>query len=87
MNYEELKPLYDYHKSFYGKAKILRMKDGAIQLQSYNTIVAKIDENGKLHRLWGWYSHTSMRHINEFSKQFGDGSGGKKWWESLEVES
>lgn len=87
MIYEELYPIHDFHKSFYGKAKVLRMDNGVIRLQSYNTIVAEIDGNGKFHRLWGGYSPTSMRHINEFSKQCGDGSGGKKWWESLEVES
>ena len=65
---EELQPIYCRQKSFYGKAKIIRVKD-TIKLKSYNTIIAEI-KNGKLH-INGFYSATSTKHLKEFLKQNG----------------
>ena len=59
---------YDSRASFYKKAKIIKY-NGALYLQSYSTIVAKI-ENGKA-IVNGWYSQTTARHINEFLYQNG----------------
>lgn len=65
---EYLQARYDSRASFYKKAKVLKY-NGATYLQSYNTIVAKI-ENGKA-IVNGWYSQTTARHINEFLYQNG----------------
>lgn len=65
---EYLQARFDYRADFYKKAKVLKY-NGAIYLQSYDTIVAKI-ENGKA-IVNGWYSMTTARHINEFLKQNG----------------
>ena len=65
---EYLQARYDSRASFYKKAKVLKY-NGATYLQSYNTIVAKI-ENGKA-IVNGWYSSTTARHINEFLYQNG----------------
>ena len=80
----ELKARYDHAASFYGKAKVIIEGDTAY-LRSYNTIVCSIDKNGTFRRHWGGYSATTMRHVNEFMKQYGLPDGGKKFWESQEV--
>lgn len=72
----KLKPQYDSAKSFYGKAKIFRNNEGGIFLQSYDTIVVEVwDEalygvGAKYVVIHGWYSRTTMRHINEFLLQY-----------------
>lgn len=70
-----LQARYDSRGSFYKKAIILEY-NGALYLQSYNTIVAKI-ENGKA-IVNGWYSMTTERHINEFLYQNGFNKMSKK---------
>lgn len=75
---EYLDARYDSRASFYKKAKIKKYK-GALYLQSYNTIVAKI-ENGKA-VVNGWYSMTTARHINEFLYQNGFDTMTKKQME------
>ena len=65
----ELLPLNSTRKSFYGKAKILMLDDGTIQLQSYNTIVGEI-KNNIYYQLWEGKSQTTTRHIKEFKNQF-----------------
>lgn len=69
MNIYELQTRYDSRKSFYGKALVIEDGD-TIKLQSYSTIVAKIEE-GVL-KVYGTYSHTTLRHIKEFIQQFTD---------------
>jgi len=79
----ELNPM-NGRKSFYGKAKVIERDNGDVELQSYDTIVARI-RNGKFERLWSGYSATTMNHINSFIDTFGINGGGKAWWTSLEV--
>lgn len=87
MKIYELTPgKYDNRKSFYGKAKVIE-KDGETLLQSYDTIVCKVDKNGAFVRLWNGYSATTMRHINTFVNMFNISNGGKKWWEALPVQA
>ena len=62
-------PCHDSRKSFYGKALVIHA-DGGTFLQSYNTIVCKIDKNGNFVRLWDGYSATTMRHVNSFLQNF-----------------
>ena len=83
--YELTPSSHDRVKSFYGKAKVIE-KDGETILQSYDTIVCKIDKNGKLVRMWNGYSATTMRHINAFIELFEISGGSKKWWDSLEAK-
>jgi hypothetical protein len=78
-----LKPI-DGRKSFYGKAVAIEHDNGVIELQSYDTIVARIVD-GVFYRLWSGYSATTMRHINSFISAYGVDGGGKKWWVGLEV--
>ena len=73
-------------KSFYGKASIIEDTNGEIFLRSYDTLVAYINKAGKFIRLWDGYSVTTMNHVNDFLRCFNIPGGGKKWWESLEVE-
>lgn len=82
--YVELTPS-DSRKSFYGKARV-EESNGNKTLISYNTAVCRITSKGKFVRLWGGYSATTMRHINAFCNTYGINGGGKKWWDSLEVE-
>lgn len=52
MRIYELTPVgYDRAKSFYGKAKVIET-DGETLLQSYDTIVCKIDKSGEFVRMW-----------------------------------
>lgn len=81
---KELKTRYDHAKSFYGKAQII-VENGIVYLKSYNTRVCSIGKDGKFRRHWDGYSATTMRHINEFCKQYGISDGGKSWWCGLEV--
>ena len=61
-------PCLDHRKSFYGKAHVIELDDGRKQLQSYNTIVAEIDNNGNYNRLWDGNTQTTNRHIRSFKK-------------------
>lgn len=72
-------------KSFYGKAKVIEI-DGENFLQSYNTIVCKVDKKGRFIKLWDGYSTTTMAHINSFADLFNINGHGKKWYESLETQ-
>ena len=83
MRQYELQPTNN-RKSFYGKAKVIEQDNGTIELQSYNTTVARI-RNGNFERLWSGYSATTMNHINSFLDAYGISGGGKAWWDSLEV--
>lgn len=70
MRIYELDARYDARQSFYGKAHVIDHENGILELQSYNTIVARI-ENGKVTQNdLGVYSQTTNRHIREFIKQF-----------------
>ncbi len=76
---EYLQARYDSRTNFYKKA-IVKEYNGILYLQSYNTIVAKI-ENGKA-IVNGWYSQTTARHINEFLLQNGFEKMSKKEMEA-----
>lgn len=68
----ELSPQHTTRKSFYGKAKVLILDNGTIQLQSYDTIVCEIDTHNNFNMLWDGKSQTTTRHIKEFKEQFKD---------------
>lgn len=59
--------------------------DNAIYLQSYDTIVLRI-ENGKIIKFWNEYSQTTMKHINTFLTNNGFRALSKKEWLALETE-
>ena len=84
---EKLVPVYDYHKSYYGKAVVLKQDNGDLWLKSYNTVVIKI-VNGQPVRIWTDYSDTTMRHVREFMRQFyyADYNYPKKWWNELPID-
>lgn len=65
----DLQARYDARQSFYGKAQVYEMDNGAKVLKSYSTLVAVI-EKGNLF-LRGRYSQTTTRHIREFMSQNG----------------
>jgi len=66
---------YDARDSFYGKAQVI-VEGNTIKLQSYNTIVAKIENDKAV--VFDTYSHTTLRHIKEFLKQHGFKAENKK---------
>ena len=68
MRIYELKPQFDAHKSFYGKAHVIDYENGTFELQSYETIVSRC-VNGNVEEL-GKFSDTTTRHQKEFRKQF-----------------
>lgn len=83
----ELKPQFDNAKSFYHKANVYRNDKGKILLMSYTTIVAEITDKtvsatgqDELN-VFGYYSRTTARHINEFAQQYGFNRMNKKTME------
>lgn len=76
----ELEPKFLNQKSFYGKAKVIKLDD-SILLQSYSTIVAEV-RNGKA-KIFGWYSATTTKHVKEFLQQMGFTVGTKAQLEKL----
>ena len=67
----ELKVMFDARQSFYGKAQVIHYGDGIIELQSYDTIVCRLDTTKRNCTIYGYYSNTTARHIREFLKQMG----------------
>ena len=88
----ELTPIFDSAKSFYRKAFVSYDMDNYTWiLHSYETPVCSIEYRRygwKFRRIWNGYSATTMRHINEFVKQFGrrDKTISKAEWLSLPVK-
>lgn len=81
-------PCLDGHKSFYGKTRVKKCANGEKLLQSYDTIVCKLDANGSFVRLWSGYSATTQRHVNSFLQLNGlDGLQGKTNWDKMPVVS
>lgn len=69
-HFYELTARYDSRKSFYGKAHVIDHGNGKLELQSYDTIVAEIDNGHLVYDCLGEYSQTTNRHIREFIRQF-----------------
>lgn len=67
----DLSVIFDARKSFYGKAKVIYYDNGIIELQSYNTIVCRLNTTKRTCNIYGYYSKTTARHIREFLKQMG----------------
>ena len=67
-------------KSYYGKAKIIYHDSGEIYLKSYESLVCKINKNHTFEKLWNGYSHTTMKHINDFRDYFNFEPLTKKEW-------
>lgn len=81
-------PCLDGHKSFYGKARVMECTNGETLLQSYDTIVCKLDADGNFVRLWSGYSATTQRHVNSFLQLYRlDELQGKANWDKLPVAS
>ena len=81
---KELQPQYDRQKSFYRKANVYANDEGKIFLVSYETVVAEItDEIATIDgqrraKVYGWWSNTTARHVNEFLLQHGFDKMSKK---------
>lgn len=82
----ELRPVYDRHKRFYGKALVLA-GNGYTALQSYHTVVCYTNGNGILHRTWSGWSATTAHHVNEFARQYGLPPVSKSQWYDTPCES
>lgn len=76
----ELRPIYDGHKSFYGKAKVVVYPESWIDLESYSTIVCRFDRTEGSFEFYGDYSNTTRRHTWEFLLQMTD-----EYWTSKET--
>ena len=88
----ELKPFYTNQKSFYGKAKVTVSYNGdgmGLVLESYDTqvVIIKIEKGGmpSIMRLWGGYSATTMRHVNELLTQEGFPKLSARAWRAMEL--
>lgn len=88
----ELCPRYDRRRSFYGKARMIEAYNEALQkvylLKSYDTIVCAFNRGTQQFiRLWDDWSHTTGRHINEFSRQCTGNTMRKKDWDQYDTET
>jgi len=82
----ELKATSIGQKSFGGKATVSQMPSGVYVLKSYQTEVARINPAGDFGRFWNGYSVTTMKHINAFINEYGNGQTlSKEEWEVLPV--
>ena len=71
-------------KDYYGKAVVIENTETEeTYLKSYDTIVCKIDYEENFTRLWGGYSVTTMKHVNDFRLRYGLEKLSKKEWLSL----
>ena len=77
MEESELMSKFDSRDSFYGKATI-RTEGKKTILKSYSTDVAEIDHKTNKVIVYGWFSQTTGRHINEFLSQNGFNTMTKK---------
>lgn len=59
--------------------------DNGVFLQSYDTIVAFIDNNGNFNKLWDGYSTTTAKHIHTFRLLYNLPGICKKEWKKLET--
>ena len=82
----DLQAKYDLRNDFYKKAKLYRDKN-IIYLKSYNTLVAEYNTKTNKIKVYGWYSQTTARHINEFLELYGfdkatkEQMNNKEYWE------
>lgn len=67
---KELITKKDSRSSFYGKATLVHNGD-ITELKSYNTIVAEYNHKTNKIKVFGWFSSTTARHINEFLQYYG----------------
>lgn len=69
---EELRCIYDGHKSFHGKAEVVVFGPNVF-MTSYECTVVKFNElkGFAFYPLWD-YSATTLRHVKEFLKQAGE---------------
>ena len=88
----ELKPFHTNQKSFYGKAKVTVSYNGDgmdLVLDSYDTqvLIVKIEKGGMptIMRLWGGYSATTLRHVNELLMQEDFPKLSARAWRSMEI--
>ena len=74
-------------KSFYGKAKFVKYKNGFIGCLSYDTIVCIYNPNtGEFYKTWNNWSATTAKHINSFLAMFGLPKLTKKQWFELPIK-
>lgn len=93
MDYEihDLHPLCTNQKSFYGKAKVGVVRDGAgvyICLRSYDTNVISVFVAAGtpfVKKLWNGYSATTLRHVNELLMQQGFPKLSARVWRAMKV--
>lgn len=62
------------------KAVQITDSDGSITLYSYDTPVARIDNDHHLHKLWNGWSATTWRHIRAFCDYNGITTPTAKEW-------
>ena len=88
----ELRPLNTSQNSFYGKARVNVMHEGNDVyhiLTSYGTDVVSVyirpDGVPFVVKLWGGYSATTLRHVNELFMQQGFPKLSARAWRAMEV--
>lgn len=72
----ELSPI-NGRKSFNGKCRVIE-DNSILKLQSYDTIVAEYNKNTDEVKVNGYYSATTMTHINSFLNHVGKPTTTKK---------
>lgn len=88
----ELKPIHTNQKSFYGKAIVDVVEycgDNYHTLHSYGTAVVSVyvgpDNIAYMKRLWGGYSATTLRHVNELLMQLDFPKLSARAWRAMEL--
>lgn len=78
-----------------GNAKVLKNSNNRaivienstyIFLQSYDTPILRVDKRTHtIKKLWNGYSHTTIKHVNEFMYKYGIQFNKKDWMEFTEM--
>ena len=91
-NVYELDSIHTRQKSFYGKAKVVVTEcfnDVFYALYSYDTLVLSVDVNVSglicARKLWGGYSATTLRHVNELLMQLDFPKLSARVWRAMVV--
>ena len=85
--------VYQYSNYFMQDDIIIAHSLNSAILYSYGRCICSLnfDQPGivEFTKYWNGYSVTTMKHINSFLATYGiyDGVGGKKWWNSLPIDT
>lgn len=90
MKQETLAPIFSKQKSFYDKSFVIKKRDPPkLSLYSYKKLILSINHTNQIIEINQTFemSKTSLKHLNEFLKQYGFSKCTFKLWQSIQTVS